>query len=349
MPPKPFQTYPQLRPLSRLYACIMQIRNKRFDTGKTRTESFPVPVICVGNISVGGTGKTPMCAYILDRLYKDGKFPALLSRGYGRKTRGFNKATPQATAAEIGDEPMEIYNRFDRRIPVFVCEKRCDGARLLLKDSPQTDIIVLDDAYQHRYIHRDLNILLTDYNRLYTRDKVMPEGRLRELPEGADRADVIVVTKCPASLDAEEARKIREEINPKPNQELFFGTIGYEDCIGETTTPNDRLKILIFTGIAKADPLIERYTKTCPQVKTIKFADHHAFTPSDIERIAKASAKADVVITTAKDYQRLPASLPNEIKGKLRVQNISMQFLFGQATEFDKIILSIKTKHTTSI
>ena len=192
--PAKVKTNSLLQPLAWIYGEVMKARNERFDTGRTKIESFGVPVISVGNISVGGTGKTPMSAYILRLLQEQGVRPALLSRGYGRKTKGYCAATLQSTAADIGDEPLEIYRMFNTKVPVRVCEKRCEGARRLLQENEGIGAIVLDDAYQHRYIHRDLNILLTDYNRLYTRDKVLPAGRLREIAQGAERANIIVVT-----------------------------------------------------------------------------------------------------------------------------------------------------------
>lgn len=348
MPLKSFKTYPILRPISWLYRCIMDQRNRRFETGKYKIESFPVPVISVGNLSVGGTGKTPMCGYLLQLLRQQNHTPALLSRGYGRKNKGYVKAKHISTAADIGDEPLELYNKFQHEVPVYVCEKRCEGARQILTDKEEhVTAIVLDDAYQHRYIHRDINIMLTDYARLFTLDKVIPEGRLREHPKGADRADIIVVTKCPHDLTTEEADSIRQNIAPKPHQHVFFTTILHNTLIQaspESTalpagTDLSRKKILIFTGIAKPTPLIEHYKAICPSVNTIKFPDHHAFTSANISNITSEARKADIVITTAKDYQRLPHDIPQELRQKLMVQRIDIEFLFNQAPAFDSLIM----------
>lgn len=340
MTPKAFKTYPLLRPLSWLYGQIMAIRNRRFDSGRLHTQRFPVPVVSVGNISVGGTGKTPMCAYILKTLLGQNISPALLSRGYGRKSKGFQEATPSATAVLVGDEPLELFHRFEGRVPVFVCEDRCTGARLLLNHSPQVGTIVLDDAYQHRYIERDLNILLTDYSRLFTRDKVLPEGRLRERSGGVVRADIVVVTKCPPKLSSQDANAIRGEMGLRPGQRLFFTSI----CYDQSAIPKEleNANVLLFTGIAKADPLINYYKERCRSLSYIRFADHHAFSPADIKRITHEATKAHTVVTTAKDFERLPHDLPTEIKDKLFVQQIDIVFLFGQATEFDNIITSLR-------
>ena len=333
LPPK-VRTYPLLRPLSWLYATVMQVRNNRFDNGKLPTESVARPIISVGNISVGGTGKTPMCAYLLGLLQHNGMAPALLSRGYGRKSKGYHIATPYSTAADVGDEPREIYRMFEGRIPVCVCEDRRKGARQLLTDMPKVHTIVLDDAYQHRYIHRDLNILLTDFHRLYTRDCVLPEGMLRERSSGANRADIIVVTKCPPMLSPSEAETIRCEIAPLPHQHVFFTSITYAPL----TLQGKRT--LLFTGIAKPEPLADHLRSQGAELDILRFADHHAFTPSDLDLIVKRSHEADLVVTTAKDYSRLPQQLIDALAPKLAVQHISVNFLFGQYKEFNHLIIN---------
>lgn len=337
--PPSVKTYAALRPLSWLYATAMQLRNRRFDNGGLRTESFPLPVISVGNISVGGTGKTPMCAYLLGLLHGQGLHPTLLSRGYGRKTKGYRAATPQSSAAEIGDEPRELYKMYGGKIPVCVCENRCEGARRILNEIPTTDTLILDDAYQHRHIHRDINIMLTDYNRLYTRDRVLPEGMLRERPSGASRADIIIVTKCPPSLTVDDAAAINTEIKPLPHQHIFYTSITYAPL----ALNNQRA--FLFTGIAKPQPLINHLRSQCAQVDVHCFADHHAFGPADTNLIIRHANNADIVVTTAKDYSRLPSELIEKLGAKLLVQHIGVEFLFGQAQKFNTLITqAIATK-----
>lgn len=344
--PQQFKTYPLLRPLAWLYRQVMAVRNHMFDTGLLKTSTFGLPVISVGNISVGGTGKTPMCGYLLQLLYAHHRSPALLSRGYGRKTKGFLRVTPQSTAAQVGDEPLELYKLYQSNIPVYVCENRCEGAHQILSDKT-TDIhtLVLDDAYQHRYIHRDLNIMLTDYSRLYSLDKVMPEGRLRESPQGASRADIIVVTKCPDTLTATQATAITQQLHALPHQQVFFCAIRYATPIipyGSEAALNNlgALHILIVTGIAKPAPLVNHYQTICKSVDTMQFADHHAFNEADIEHIARASQQADIVVTTSKDFQRLPTDLPQGLREKLIVQPITIEILFNQQTQFDNLVLA---------
>ena len=335
-------SYPLFRPLAWLYGRIMRIRNRRFETGKTPVERVSVPVISVGNICVGGTGKTPMTIYLLRMLAAHGMHPAMLSRGYGRQTRGFMHVDAQSTASQVGDEPLEVYRTFGGAMPVFVCEDRVHGAKRLLQSHPATedakiDILVLDDAYQHRFIHRDINILLTDYSRLYSRDKMLPEGRLRELPEGADRADIIIVTKCPDSLPHEDAKAIRQELRPQPRQHLFFSAIAYETIDDPDLADKD---MLIFTGIANPQPLINHYAPRCRSFHTLRFSDHHKFNATDIRRICSAADKAQIVITTAKDFSRLPHPLPASLQGKLHVQHIGTRILFDQEEDLKKLILN---------
>ena len=325
-----------LRPAAWTYGRVMRWRNSRFDTGRTPITAVQVPVVSIGNLSVGGTGKTPMCLWLLRQLLTAERHPALLSRGYGRKTRGFLHADATSTAREIGDEPVEVFRTMEGKVPVFVCEDRVHGAQRLLQADSTIDSIVLDDAYQHRFIHRDIDILLTDYRRLYTRDRVLPEGRLRELREGAARADIIVVSKCPYGITPDEAESIRKELQPLPHQHVFFSAIEYEPLnIPDLNTKH----ALIFTGIAKPLPLIQHYTPQCLSLTTMRFADHHNFSQKDISRIATAAQSADVVITTGKDFSRLPADLPEVLRSKLRVQRIATKILFNQEEALKDLIL----------
>jgi len=334
--PAKFKTYPLLQPLAWIYGQIMQWRNERFDSGRLPVRSFDVPVISVGNIAVGGTGKTPMSIYLLNLLCANGLQPALLSRGYGRKTKGYRMVTAQTTAAEVGDEPLEVFKALDGNVSVSVCEDRCAGADLLLQEKKEIGAIVLDDAYQHRYIGRNLNILLTDYNRLYIRDSVMPAGRLRERRQGAQRADIVVVTKSPADLSTAEAEQLKAELHLNESQPLFFTSIGYGLCPIEDLASK---RVLLVTGIAKPQPLIEYYKGLCDEVETLTFPDHHAFSDSDISRIEQRAAKADVVVTTSKDFQRLQPMLTAQLQTKMVVQQISVKFLFDQGAQFDSLIM----------
>lgn len=328
--PKPFRLYPALLPLSWIYGGIMQIRNRLYDCALLRTHPTPLPTVSVGNLAVGGTGKTPMCAFLLAKLKELGLRPAFLSLGYGRKSHGYVEATTTSTARDIGDEPLEIHQAFPD-IPIAVCVKRFLAAKRTKEAHPEINCFVMDDAYQHRATHRDINILLTDYNRLYTRDLVLPAGRLREGRAGARRAQIIIVSKCPPTLTTEEAGIIKRELNPQPNQSVFFTAISYLP-LGIENLGGKRA--LLLTGIANPAPLIEHYCPLCASLQTLCYPDHHDFSRSDIDTIAAQAQEADIIITTGKDFARLPQVLPKEITDKIRIQRIGVKFLFNKEKQF---------------
>lgn len=315
-----------LDPLSYLYALVTDIRNWMFDHGWLHERIFSIPIVNVGNLAVGGTGKTPHTLWIVQQFIEMGYHPAVLSRGYGRKTKGFSLATATTTAAEIGDEPFELYSHIASAAYMAVCEDRRNGIERLLSLHPEIDHIVLDDAFQHRYVHPSLNILLTDFSRLYPNDKVLPVGRLRERAKGAERADVIIVTKCPGNLTATTREPIIRILKPRPHQQVLFSTVEYAPLPIDV---KDR-KILLITGIAQPTPLFE-HIQGCQTsaIQHIRFRDHHFFTPSDVSSITAAAAEVDIVVTTRKDYSRLIAhNLPAALKSKLVVQDIKVKFLF---------------------
>lgn len=331
-----------------MYHLITSLRNFLFDQGwGLKQQSFDVPLISVGNLAVGGTGKTPHTEYLVRLLQAAGKEVAVLSRGYGRATKGFHLASPASTAQEIGDEPLQIQQKFPA-CTVAVCEKRVVGMERLIEERQKTGkdnrnwTVVLDDAFQHRYIKPGLSILLTDYARPYYADRVLPWGRLRESADGAQRADVIIVTKCPKHLSVTNAEQIRTKLAPLPTQEVFFTCFDYgnpysaSDC-QETELPHNAL---VLTGIAKPQPLYAYLEAHGVEIKTLAFPDHHAFTASDVERINTAFAalpEGSKVITTEKDAVRLRLlpTLNEAVKANLLVQPIEVKFLFGETEKFN--------------
>ena len=301
-----------------MYFLITSIRNLLFDMGLLRCHDARIPVISVGNLAMGGTGKTPMVEYILGHLLSEGHHPAMVSRGYGRKTKGMVFARSHSTAKQIGDEPLQIYQKFQGKVRVAVTKQRYKAFHYCRVKS---DCIVLDDAFQHRYVDRDLDIILTDYSRRYTHDRILPWGRLRESRRGARRADVIVVTKCPPTLTLEEAESIRKEINPRNYQTVYFTTIDYEPIDLEEKEVN------LVTGISNSRPLVEyirRQGYTIAQHKN--YPDHHRFTEDEKEEICQLHPP---ILTTEKDYMRLP-----EITDLLTPVRIRVKFLFGGEKEF---------------
>lgn len=311
-----------LLPLSIIYGVIIETRNLLFHIGILKSRSFSVPVICVGNITVGGTGKTPHTELIIAELRKKFRV-ACLSRGYKRKTSGFILADIHSTAREIGDEPMQIKNKFP---DILVA---CDGNRvrgieklLALKQPPE--VIVLDDAFQHRYVQADKNIVLVDYNRPIYEDCLLPAGRLRENTNALKRADYIIVTKCPQNLQPIERRILSKHLKIKPYQQLFFTTLGYghiHTLSSETSriTLDKNSHILCVTGIAQPQPYIDQLKTFTPHIKELRFPDHHNFSPKDIQCIGQLfeeiKAPEKYIFTTEKDAVRLKTcELPQEIR-----------------------------------
>lgn len=286
------------------YAWVIALRHYLYDRGILRSRSFQVPVICVGNITVGGTGKTPMTEFLVGRLLDKGKKPMVLSRGYGRKTRGFRYVTLSTTASVVGDEPIQIKKRFPEAV-VAVCEDRVRGVRCLLADYPQDPWIILDDAYQHRRIRAGKNILMTDCSRPFWKDTLLPFGRLRDLPSAARRADCLVFTRCqPTSPFAGIVERSLRDIP------VFSTTMFYGDPVplnNPGTMPERGSSVLLLTGIANAAPLRDHLQEQFKVECHLEFSDHHRFTKRDLSRIKHMLDEHPGwhLITTAKDAARL--------------------------------------------
>ena len=293
-----------------MYGVITYLRNKLFDCGFIEEKSHSVKIISVGNLRVGGTGKTPFVEYLIKRLSPHFNL-AILSRGYGRKTKGFILLNPHHSASEVGDEPLLLYKRNPNTL-VAVCEDRNKGVENILNLLPETNLIILDDAYQHRFINRDINILLTEYNRPFFKDKVIPYGRLREYAQGAKRADYIVITKCPP-LSENQKQKFVSKLKPLSNQKIFFSNIVYKQPYHIKNKENKinikDYSVILFTGIANNSHIIEYLNSLTKVIDTITFSDHHNFTSKDktqiIERYKTLSQKNTILLTTEKDAMRL--------------------------------------------
>jgi tetraacyldisaccharide 4'-kinase len=341
-----------LFPLSLVYALAVKIRNWCFDIHLFSSTSFNLPIICVGNLAVGGTGKSPMVELLI-RMLKDRCKTAVLSRGYKRKTRGYALAGPATTALDIGDEPMEFHRKFPD-VAVAVGEERIVAIPQLLHDRPETRVIILDDAFQHRHVSAGLNILLTDYSNLFTRDWWLPSGDLRDAPSSRRRAGIIVVTKCPDELSPEEGQAIRAEIRPLPNQHIFFTAIRYGKPYHiinrRTVTINERVEVLLVTGIANPLPLkrwLDQYSRTYYE---LTYGDHHIFTIDDLHAIIRRfegiSAKKKLILTTEKDAVRLIKFRQELGDLPFYVLPIEPNFLFGDEPRFAQLIFDfIKGYH----
>ncbi len=304
----------------------------------------------MGNLATGGTGKTPMTEYLI-RLLKNDFKTATLSRGYKRKTIGFAIADEKTTALEIGDEPMQFHQKFPD-VTVAVGEERVVAIPQLLHERKETEVIILDDAFQHRQVKAGLNIILTDYSNLYTRDFILPAGDLRDVRSSNKRADIIVVTKCKADLSEAEKKKIIEEINPLPNQKVFFTTIVYSKpyhlFTKEIIDIAHDYGILLVCGIANPRPLKDHLAKHADSYDMLRFADHHIFHSNDLKEIKqhfyKITGNKKVVLTTEKDAVRLE-KFEQELKDfPIYVVPIEHQFLFNEAATFNSSITGfIKT------
>ncbi|ARN78035.1 tetraacyldisaccharide 4'-kinase [Nonlabens spongiae] len=318
-----------LYPFAVLYDLITALRNFFFNVGLTKQYRPKVFTVAVGNLSTGGTGKTPMIEYLI-RSITDKKV-GVVSRGYGRSTRGYLEVETSHTPKEVGDEPLQIKTKFADSIKVAVAEKRVLGIKNL-SERYDLDVILLDDAYQHRHVKAHKYILLTSYDRPYYQDFVLPAGDLRESAAGVTRADHIIVTKCPSNLSVGEQNKIRKKIKPRSYQTVDFAYIGYSNVLqGDEKLPLEGLKqkkVTLVTGIAKPQPLVDHLSQFL-EVDHLKFPDHHNFTDQDIEKIRKMN----FIITTEKDYMRLKKfGIPN-----LYFIEIETKFLGEEDLDFTNI------------
>lgn len=339
-----------LFPFSIIYGFIIWLRNKLFDKNILRSASFNFPLICVGNLAVGGTGKTPMTEYLI-RLLSDQYKVATLSRGYKRKTKGFALAGEHTTAIDIGDEPMQLHKKFPGAA-VAVAEERVVGIPQLLHARPETEVIILDDAFQHREVKAGLNILLTEFYNLYTRDFMLPSGDLRDVKSSSKRADIIIVTKCKSFLSNEEKESITEELQPLPEQKVYFTKIEYGSpyhlFTNETKFLEPATNVLLVCGIANPKPLQDVLTSYSASYEMLIYKDHHIFTVDDLQEIKKQFAKIDspnkIILTTEKDGVRL-SKYESELKQlPIYVMPMRHRFLFGDEGEFEsKIFEFIKS------
>jgi tetraacyldisaccharide 4'-kinase len=300
-----------LFPVVPIYYVVTWLRDKLYDLGIKSSKSYDFPVICVGNLSVGGTGKTPMIEYLIRLLHNDYKI-ATLSRGYKRNTRGFVVADATSDASSIGDEPFQFYKKFNDII-VSVDADRQNGIARLRDLQPQPNVILLDDAFQHRKVKAGFNILLTSYGNLFTDDWLLPTGNLREPKSGAKRANVIIVTKCPNNLSESEKKTIVQSIQPLQHQSVFFSNIVYSKMVynlnGEKSLEELKSKpITLVTGIANAQPLVEYLKSEGFNFEHLNFKDHHEFSENDIQNLKSKQ----FILTTEKDYVRLQPHFAND-------------------------------------
>jgi len=332
--------------VSKIYGMAVAVRNRLYDLGIFRSHSFSVPVICVGNITAGGTGKTPHVIYLAEKLSSPGSV-AVLSRGYLRRSRGFMRVTADSTTAASGDEPL-LMARSLPQAQVFVDRDRVNGIREIMLTDPGTRVVILDDGFQHRAVRAGMNIILTDFNRLMTRDRLLPLGMLREHIKAVRRADAVIVTKTPEVTSPSVREEIRRElIAAGPCETIFFTSLAYgrplhlysenAGAIRRTTS------VLLVTGIANPAPLEEYLGSIAGHVNHLAFPDHHAYNTADIGRITSAfnamSGPDKIIVTTAKDGVRLKeiTNIANHVRQALHYLPVRVQFIEDEELFLNKV------------
>ena len=335
-----------LYPIALIYGAIVWLRNRLYDAKFFSSIEFSVPIITVGNLSTGGTGKTPHVEYLVRLLQYQYKV-ATMSRGYKRHTQGFLVADEQSNALRIGDEPMQYHMKYPELV-VSVAEERMIGIPALLQRRPDIDVIILDDAYQHRSVKAGLTILITDYSRPFYKDHILPFGSLRESRSASKRANCIIVSKCPADLTLQQATSIEEKINSLPHQQVFFTGIHYDKPYNFITHENIELggkNIILVCGIARPEPLVAFLKSNAADVHTLSYPDHHYFVTPDLEEIKAAyenwNTPNKIIVTTEKDAARLHLHL-DKLKDwniTIAVLPIAVTVLFNKGSEFDAAVL----------
>jgi tetraacyldisaccharide 4'-kinase len=328
-----------LWPFSVLYNTVTHWRNRAFDKGYKPAAQYPLPVICIGNLSTGGTGKSPMTEYLLQLL--NARNTAVVSRGYGRTTKGLLEVSLNSDSKEVGDEPLQLKLGFPKSI-VVVSEKRVQGIAYILEQYPETEIVLLDDAYQHRHVQAGFNILLSNYHAPFYTDLVLPAGNLRESRAGASRADLIVVTKCPATLTAEGATDIKNKMNAYSHAPVFFSTIAYAQPFNSWgTIPESVREVQLLTGIAYPAPLVAHVRENFALTQHLEFKDHHRFTTAELHEIEASLTKQNtVMLTTQKDFMRLKEHLSEAALKQLFVVPIKTKLLFEGKEDFNNLIIN---------
>lgn len=330
-----------LLPCSKLYGGITYLRNQFFDWKILPQHEFDIPIVVVGNLAVGGTGKTPHTEFIVEAL-RHNYHMAVLSRGYKRATKGFVLATPFSKASDIGDESYQMYQKFDKQVTVAVCEDRVAGIKELLRLDPDINLVVLDDAFQHRYVKPAVSIVITEFNRPLYNDKMLPYGRLREPIRGINRADIVVVSKCPETMRDLDYALFKKNLGLFPYQEIFFSRYAYQSLVPLFPDQSQSVpclewmdghdSILAVAGIDNPRPFIHYLKSFAPKVRVNIFSDHHSFNRKDLElllnRYKTMKGNNKILITTEKDAVRMAASpyFPPELRAVTYYLPVKVEF-----------------------
>ncbi|MBA4300144.1 lipid-A-disaccharide kinase [Algoriphagus alkaliphilus] len=337
-------------PFALIFRGITEVRNFLYDRQILKSFKSPIPTLIVGNLSVGGTGKTPMVEFLIKNLRDEVKL-ASLSRGYGRKTKGFIQAKGDSEPCEIGDEPLQIYRKFGAEIPVFVGEDRVSALEKIAHRIPMTDIVLLDDAFQHRKLKGDFYCLLTPFGSLFTNDFPLPMGRLRESRNGAKRADIIVVTKCPEKLPQAQKQIVRHGLKPyiKPDTPVFFSEIGYGNPYPLDHFEPLREPIILISGLANDLPLISYCKSRFKLLDVLTFPDHHQYQAGDLNKIQemgdKHKSERPVLLTTEKDAVKLKSLSNRGFLGEIPIFVLPIEAKF-ESEDKQMLLSHIREKFT---
>ncbi len=325
-----------LYPFALLYDLVTGLRNLFFDLGWLKSVSSPIPSIVVGNLSVGGTGKTPMVEYLIRMLHNEKRL-ATLSRGYGRKTKGFLKASPTVSPQEIGDEPFQVYGKFGTHISVYVGEDRVKALEEIEAKSDAPELVILDDAFQHRHVRGNLQILLTTYQKPFFSDFLLPMGRLREGKSGAKRADVVVVTKCPEALDSFEKDVIKSKMAAYSVAPVLFSSISYGDPVPLHNPELFSSRIILLTGLANDRPLVEYVREKYDLLEVLSYPDHYDYKEVDFDKIRAVYKQHTllnpVVLTTEKDAVKVKSNAPEGFLEEIPIFVLPIKMSFSSADE----------------
>ncbi|MEG1937427.1 MAG: tetraacyldisaccharide 4'-kinase [Rikenellaceae bacterium] len=341
-----------LYPITILFSIVLYIRHKLYDMGVFKSKSFGVPIICVGNLRVGGTGKTPLTDFLVKKLKNNYKI-AILSRGYMRKTKGFFIVDNASTSYEVGDEP-KLLKMLNDDVMVAVCEDRCKGVEMILKYDPDISLIILDDAFQHRAIKAKLNIILTEYKNLYVNDALLPIGTLRDLKDRAHKADVIVVTKCPADVKPIDLRLVYKELDIRPYQKLLFTHIHSHTPVSLfDNSPIAKVeRVAVTTAIAMPDKFVDPLKSKYEIIDVFAFKDHYRYKKQDVIDIFKKIEDNDLMLwdapllCTAKDAVKiLELGLDDDMLRRIYVVNISLEIIpYAQSMSETNFVSALKDR-----
>lgn len=331
-----------LAPAAALYKMGVKFRNNLFDKGLLKSEHFDIPIICIGNVTVGGTGKTPMAELVIDYMSQMHNV-ALLSRGYGRRTKGYREVSVDSHYRDVGDEPLQIKRKFPETI-VVVCEKRAEGIRRLQSEHPEVDLIIMDDGFQHRYVEAKINIVMIDATRPIQYDKMLPLGNLRDVPESLHRAHYFVVTKCPANMTPLERRLFHKVLIQYAYQRIYYTRFEsfrpqpiYPAEASQEALTADR-KVIALSGIGNPKPFLDTLRDNYKLVEAVTMEDHHVYRVGDMNRLAELLARYPdaVIITTEKDAVKMmrPDRIPLEVRSRLYYQPINISFIEDSTADF---------------